>query len=319
MTGSYQRIDEAAVAAANERGVLRMRRILFIALALVPWGAAQAGFKVIEPPAPAKPAATLPAPATTPPASETPAAVKPAVASATPAKAGFQPLDGGSPDEAFTPQSGAFGSSAVTYTGIPPEDIEIRRGLGKDVRLADALKQIAPEGWRGFGRPEIADSFNPDKTISWAGGKPWPAVLDQVARNEGLAVEIDWNRRHLYVGKRTPAPTQLAQAEPAAAATPIAAPPPAAPVVAQPVWDAKVGSTVRATLEEWAKRAGWMLVWPMGDLDYRIVAPLRFDGSIVDATSKLARLYETAERPLAVDIHTNQKVIAFSEKGVVAP
>ena len=300
--------------AANEHGVLRMRRILFVVLALAPWGAVHAGFKVIEPPVQAKPAAE-PAPAAPPAPAQTMA--KQLVAKAEPAKPGFQPLDGGVDDHGeFSPKSGAFGTSVVTYTGIPPENIEIRRGLGKGVRLADALKQIAPEGWRGFGRPEIAQTFNPDKTINWVGGKPWPAVLDQVARNEGLAVEIDWERRHLYVGKR--AVTALAQVTPAEPPPPAAAVVIAAPVVAAPAWDAKVGSTVRATMEEWAKRAGWMLVWPMGDLDYRIVAPLRFDGSIVDATSKLARLYETAERPLAVNIHTTQKVIAFSEKGVAA-
>lgn len=267
-----------------------MRRILFIVLALAPWFAVHAGFKVVNPPSPAKPAATLPA------------AAHAAAAGAAPAKAGFQPLDGGGAEGNWQPSSGSFGITAVTYTGTAPAEIEIRRGMGKDVRLAEALRQIAPEGWRGFGRPEIAETFNPSKTVSWVGGKPWTVVLDRLASAEGLAVEIDWNRKHLYIGKR----------QAVVAKAPLVASAPS-------VWEAKAGSTVRTTMEDWSKRAGWMLVWPMSDLDYRVIAPLRFDGSIVDATSKLARLYESAERPLAVGIHTTQKVIVFSEKGVASP
>lgn len=282
---------------AKSEGVLMMRVVLFIAMALAPWCTAIAGFKVVNPPA--KPAAAA-----------APSAAM--IASAQPAKAGFQPLDGGDATGQWGPTSGAFGTSSLTYTGTPPSDVEVRRGMGKGVRLADALKQIAPDGWRGFGRPEIAGTFNPNKTVDWVGGKPWTVVLDGLARAQGLSVEVDWNRKHLYVGKRLPsaaAPTTLAATQqPAATAAPAA-----------PLWEAKVGSTVRSTMEDWSKRAGWMLVWPMGDLDYRVIAPLRFNGSIVDATSNLARLYESAERPLAVDIHVTQKVIVFSEKGAAAP
>lgn len=270
-----------------------MRRVLLMVLALLPWGAAQAGFKVVSPPP--QPAV---AKATTAPSAST----KPIAAAGPLVKEGFQPLDGGDVEGTWRPSSDRFGVSAVTYTGTAPDTIEIRRGMGKDVRLSEALKQIAPAGWRGFGRPDIAETFNPAKTVSWFGGKPWTEVLDRLARSEGLSAEVDWNRKHIYLGKR--------QVVLAKAAAPIP--------VAQP-WEAKVGSTVHATMEDWTKRAGWMLVWPMNDLDYRVAAPLRFDGSIVDATSKLARLYESAERPLAVDIHTSQKVIVFSEKGAATP
>ncbi|MGH8078785.1 MAG: toxin co-regulated pilus biosynthesis Q family protein, partial [Lysobacter sp.] len=128
---------------------------------------------------------------------------------------------------------------------------------------------------------------------------------------QDLAIELDWARKHLYVGKRQYKGTFVATA-PTASRLPVAAKP--IPYVPAPVWKAKTGDTVRTTVEDWARREGWALVWPMVDLDYRIVAALSFDGSLVDATSKLTRLYESADRPLAVDIHVSQKLIVFSER-----
>lgn len=264
----------------RDDGVLRMRRVLIIVLALTPWGAAHAGFKVVNTPSPSGESAGMAA-----------------------AKEGFQPLDGGEAGD-WRPSSQGFGISAISYTGTAPGVIETRRGMGHQVRLADALKQIAPDGWRGFGKPEVAETFNPNKTVNWVGGKPWTAVLDQLARTEGLTIEVDWNQKHLYVGKRRDVVAK--------ASTPTA---PAPVVAAKQMWEAREGSTFRSTMEEWSKRAGWTMVWPMQDLDYKFPAPLRFDGTIIDATSELTRLYEKADRPLAVVMHTTQKLIVFSEKG----
>lgn len=255
---------------------------------------AAAGFRIVEPP-----------PVTVPKASS--AEATPALASITPPRSGYVPLDASdlSTSPANRPTSRGFGLVAVTFVGTPPKDIEVRQGMGRDVRLADALRQIAPTGWRGFGRADIADTFDPNKRVSWKGGRPWVDVLDILANEQDLAVEVDWQRKHLYVGKREFRPAVGAGGA-GAAATPAAGRPP---------FGAKAGSTLRATFDEWAKREGWTMVWSAQDLDYRIVAPLSFDGSIVDAVAKLTRLYETAERPLAVDIHTTQRVIVVSEKG----
>lgn len=244
---------------------------------------ARADFKVIA----AAPAAT-PAPIT---------------ASATPPRPGYVALDGASAVDASSsrPSSKGFGLVAVSYVGAPPAEIEFRQGMGRNVRIADALKQIAPIGWRGFGRADVAESFDPGRIVSWKGGRPWTDVLDILANEQDLSIEVDWQRKHLYVGKRefsnTVAPRALSST--------------AVPML----WTAKAGTTVRGTFEDWAKRAGWTVVWPMEDLDYRIVAPLSFDGSIVDAAGKLARLFESADRPIAVTIHTSQRLLVFSEKG----
>lgn len=245
--------------------------------------AVQAGFKVVDAPPPKPVAAAVPAAP----------------------KAGYSAFDGVDDASSDGPTSSTFGLSALTFTGTPSAPAELRRGFGRDVKLADALRQIAPEGWRGFGRADIAGTFDPTKVVNWTGGRSWTAALNALANDQGLAIEVDWTRKHLYVGKRTVL-ASVTKSSPAAVATPA------------PAWEAKTGSTVRATVEDWAKRAGWMVVWRTSDLDYRIIAPLNFDGSIVDATGRITRLYESAQRPLAVDIHPAQKVLVFSEKGVAA-
>jgi len=93
-------------------------------------------------------------------------------------------------------------------------------------------------------------------------------------------------------------------------------PPPAAPAVPTPaaeikaipvprplpqVWPAAVGSTLRETVEEWAKKANWRVIWAQEDLNYPIEAPLRFEGSFQEAIKQLFPLYDNAPRPFVVD------------------
>lgn len=229
----------------------------------------------------------------------------PAPAAPATAPVGFVSVDApapGAPAVSSAPTSAGFGLVAVTFVGTPGGPIEPREGLGRDIRLADALKQIAPPGWRGFVKPELVDRFDRDKRVSWRGGRRWVDVLDILASEHQLAIEVDWQRKHLYVGER------------------VFRSAPSVPVAQKaPEWMAQKGSTLRKTVDEWAKRANWTSVWPMEDLDYPIVAPLSFQGSIVDALTKLAHLYQYAERPVHADIRPGQSLVVFSESKRTSP
>lgn len=67
------------------------------------------------------------------------------------------------------------------------------------------------------------------------------------------------------------------------------------------VWTAEVGSTLRESVEEWAKKANWRVIWAQEDLNYPIEAPLRFEGSFQEAIKQLFPLYDNAPRPFVVD------------------
>ncbi|HCE7691765.1 TPA: TcpQ domain-containing protein [Pseudomonas aeruginosa] len=124
-------------------------------------------------------------------------------------------------------------------------------------------------------------------------------------------------------------PAASAPTKPAASAVKSTPPTPASVASAPPVkvltpaepsrqlaqsWSAETGSTLRDTLEAWAKRARWTVRWEPLDLNYPIEAPLTFHGSFEDAVSELFPLYDAAERPFLVNASRPQSLIIIKER-----
>ena len=112
--------------------------------------------------------------------------------------------------------------------------------------------------------------------------------------------------------------------KPSTASTPVAvaglstkttAPPTPAPRPLPQIWMAASGSTLRDSVEDWAKRANWTVIWRADGLDYPIEAPLRFEGSFPEAISQVFPLYDKAPRPFYVNISPpSQRLIEVVEK-----
>ncbi|WP_047305773.1 TcpQ domain-containing protein [Pseudomonas fluorescens] len=117
-------------------------------------------------------------------------------------------------------------------------------------------------------------------------------------------------------------PNQLAAAKPAAAVTSTAVAAPSIEVKAAPptrplpqVWTAEVGSTLRDSVEAWAKKARWRVIWAQEDLNYPIEAPLHFEGSFQEAIKQLFPLYDNAPRSFVVDgSEGSQSVLYVAER-----
>lgn len=82
----------------------------------------------------------------------------------------------------------------------------------------------------------------------------------------------------------------------------------------QPIWLAKTGSTLRESITTWADEAGWNVLWMPEDLDYPIIADLRYEGTFEHAVTKIFRAYEESERPFWVDGNATQKALIVTEK-----
>ncbi|MGU1207519.1 TcpQ domain-containing protein [Pseudomonas aeruginosa] len=106
-----------------------------------------------------------------------------------------------------------------------------------------------------------------------------------------------------------PTPASVASAPPVKVLTPTE---PSRPLAQ--AWSAETGSTLRDTLEAWAKRAHWTVRWEPQDLNYPIEAPLTFHGSFEDAVSELFPLYDAAERPFLVNASRPQSLIIIKER-----
>ncbi|MHC5208987.1 type IV secretory system conjugative DNA transfer family protein [Pseudomonas chlororaphis] len=117
----------------------------------------------------------------------------------------------------------------------------------------------------------------------------------------------------------SPVPATATALHPSATSTSVVAVAPAKPAASVPpakaplpVWEAKDGSTLRATVEQWAKTAGWTVEWVPDDLNYE-VPYLRIEGSLEDAVLKIFSYYQKAERPLLPKGSRQQKFIRVIE------
>ena len=89
------------------------------------------------------------------------------------------------------------------------------------------------------------------------------------------------------------------------------------------VWRIEAGSTLKDTLFSWAAAekcstpdvANWTVAW-LTSANYRIDAPLQFEGSFRDALNSLFTLYGTAKVPLYAGIRHAQCVISVDDKEI---
>lgn len=116
-----------------------------------------------------------------------------------PAMAGFKVLKS-TPAPVPPTKAAPEASVAVHFLGTPPPTIDLRIGFGRDVPLADALKQIAPPGWHARLKESMLGRFDRKRIVSWRGGLPWTQVLDTLAVEQGFSVEVDWSNQLLLVG-----------------------------------------------------------------------------------------------------------------------
>lgn len=174
-------------------------------------------------------------------------------------------------------------------------------GFGRDVTVRDALKQIAPAGWRAFADKRLGARM--DQRLDWRGdGRPWTASLRDVARSAGLTIRVDWPRHYLFLVPAVTPEVSLADLPAAKAVS-------TQPVV--PTWSLQPGKTVQANLAIWAQRAGWQMAWD-ATVDYPVDLAASFQGDFVSAVKQLVTSYQEARVPLRVGIYNGNRVIRIT-------
>ena len=89
--------------------------------------------------------------------------------------------------------------------------------------------------------------------------------------------------------------------------------PRAPPPPPTPVWTADAGSTLRGTLTEWAKAAGWAEPRWDAQVDYPIAGTMRFEGEFLDAVREIFAAHSSTQRPLQADVYVRQNLIHVTE------
>lgn len=213
----------------------------------------------------------------------------------------------------------AGGLREVGRSSLAPVRAE---GWANGVPVSLAVKQVLPNGWT----VRWHDGVDTTRSVSWSGGRPWPEVLRDLAKDSGFDAEVRWDERAVSIAPPPPPPPPklpvsassegvpkalVSQLEPI---KPIpAAPPPPPPL---PSWSLDAKRTLRENVEAWAKQAGWnRVVWEAAD--YPIVAPAVFRGEFAAPDGPLARLieaFETSDQPLLMELSTMDKVIHVSNR-----
>lgn len=234
---------------------------------------------------------------------------------------------------------------AVTQSGRRPSSVATA-GWAKDLPLSLALRQVVPPDF------EIKENgVSLDRNVSWDGDRPWDQVLNSLANTGDFLAHIDWAQKEVSLAPRlvgavrpqSPAPAVASQpsqpvqpvvAAPVAAAKPapfgttsvtiseraptpsntfVAAQRPIAPPAA--TWTLEPSMTLRENVEQWAKKAGWTVIWE--GADYPIAAKANFTGDFASTEGPLAHLiaaYETSDQPLVANLTTMDKVVFVKNK-----
>ncbi|CAI1953348.1 MULTISPECIES: toxin co-regulated pilus biosynthesis Q family protein [Serratia] len=227
-------------------------------------------------------------------------------------------------------------------------------GAGKSQTLRQALRQIVPTGWQVAFSQELKPDTR--ETLQWAGNDQWPFVLDDVLQQQNKVALVDWQAQRVSIASKSAAftPGTAVKTPGSTPTTPVRiskqgvvapgrnpfggklpAPLPTAAVkstafvslpktvIKQKVWRIEAGSTLKDTLFNWAASetcstpgvANWTVAW-LTQANYRIDAPLQFEGNFRDALNGLFTLYGTAKVPLYAGMRNEQCVISVDDKEI---
>lgn len=81
-----------------------------------------------------------------------------------------------------------------------------------------------------------------------------------------------------------------------------------APIVQQEIWGVMSGSSLKGTIEGWARVSGWTIVWD-NPVDYRIRASATFQGGFEEAVARLVDAIHQGSPELTVTLYRGNRVI----------
>jgi type IV pili sensor histidine kinase/response regulator len=250
------------------------------------------------------------------------------------------------------PQSVSMPTITTTRQGNSGKENFVKAD-GKHVPLYTAVRTIVPESWNVKLSPDVSQKFR--GTVSWTGNDQWPYVLQRMLEANKLKSLVDWNNSRVSIAfaeklpekvlpeVKTPTPDKLLKPTIQSKARVTTSPgrvdakvgknpftintdkKPDVPVkkpqpVRLPVWRGEVGSTLKDTVFRWSasqtctEGGNWRVIWDT-PVNYRIDAPLRFEGDFKTALNGIFGLYQYAQKPLYAFTNSTQCLIKVTDKG----
>lgn len=169
---------------------------------------------------------------------------------------------------------------------------------GSNVPLFFAVEANTPkdEGWL----IHIEEGIQ-KKPMSWKDDSgTWEGTLKAIAKQNNLFVTIDPVEKAIGVSSTEKLSVILANKVPQ-------------------IWNITPGQTVKSTLDEWSKKAGWNLHWsPEVDYDFPIRFSATFTGEFIGdggVVSELLQSMKNTNSPLRAEFYTKNKVLVIKQAG----
>lgn len=209
---------------------------------------------------------------------------------------------------------------------------------GKDAAMSLALLKILPPDWKIVFHNDLIETMK--KKVSWAGGDQWPYVLQRLLEANKLQAVIDWSNRRVSLSQQqkkpekttivnkgsapkvlstSPAPLAKTTSEKGVAPLPTLTPQAKVASLNQTAWRGEVGSTLKDTVFRWSATqtcsagGNWRVIWDT-PVDYRIEAPLNFNGDFKAGLNGIFGLYQHAKKPLYAYTNSTQCLIKVTDK-----
>ncbi|MBK5051788.1 TcpQ domain-containing protein [Burkholderia sp. R-70006] len=218
------------------------------------------------------------------------------------------------------PTVGAAAPAApVTVTSLGGPSVawnETVNGFANNEPAGQALSHLIPAG----GRLIVNSPISAANRVSWRGNESRLTIARKILVDAKLDGRFDGD--NLVIGNATAAPATAAGASMVPSG-------PANPGLVPRLWTMARGVMLSDGLADWMEQTGaggdryrWTLDWDAFDgpdrghrVDYKIVAPLHFNGTVDQAAVQLILLYKRSVKPLHIDVNTEQRVIHITLKG----
>ncbi|OLU25489.1 hypothetical protein BVH03_17705 [Pseudomonas sp. PA15(2017)] len=195
------------------------------------------------------------------------------------------------------------------------DTLQVLAGPAWKVQVDEVTRQVAFSLRPGYQVPAQQRPRSPAAVAGTPVVSPPKAVIISTAP-PSTSVTATASADHLDVEVAKSGSTGATPIPASSATAAIVSVPPPAPASKPPtqIWSAESGSTLRDSVEAWAEKAGWTLIWEQDDLNYPIVAPLRFEGSFQEAIDQVFPLYDKAPRSFVVDGSSSQRFVHIAER-----
>ena len=211
-----------------------------------------------------------------------------------------------------------------SVTQVGRGTVGIAQGFARNVPLSIAVASLVPKGWTVYGK-----GLSWSCPVSWSGPLPWTRALSRLMDQSGAQAQVVWSRHVVLLRPRptlvggdvcqswvmAPGAQAATIASPSAFSARGTGPKTGVPLVHAPVktWQARIGHTIRATLNRWGHRAHVRVIWRSAQ-DWPVVANARFTGSFAQAALALLSAMVAQGVPISARLYANHVLVVSTTK-----